>query len=672
MGSALQRPTLLAAPSFQGIAVIDEDPYLPGGANWYTNQNNFFRAVYNFCIDVSRIPPSSGTGIHHQVSQATGLFNVHFEMSRATSGNAQQGIFMENGSGGFMTNLSFRGGKYGAFVGNQQFTVRNCTFQNCQTAISQLWNWGWSYHDITVQDCQVGLDMRSLPDPQSGTQGAAAVLAYDWTVSRTPIAFNVLTSNSGVLILDNIAIDDVKAVVATGESTNSTVLLQGSSGPSTVQSWVQGPIVNSQNSLENVQKADIISMTRPAPLLQSGDPTRKWASRNRPQYTDASASDFVNVKDLGCAGDGRTDDSVPLQQVLDKYAGSKIIFVPHGTYLLENTVTFPQGTRIVGEVWPVLMGSGALFQDASSPKPVVRIGNPGDAGVMEISDLIFSTRGPAPGAIVVEWNIRELEQASAAMWDSHVRIGGFAGTNLEADQCAKEQPLSDQCRASFLNLHLTPESSAYLENVWVWTADHDLDYGDRAQINIQSGRGILIESSRGPVWMYGCASEHSILYQYNIVNARNVFISLAQTESAYFQGANRPVASDEEPLFLQRYHDPDFTKSTADSARSPFQDPTDPYENRGLGIRIANSSNIFVYGAGLYSFFDNYNQDQIPNRRCQKRILWVQDVDADSNVWVLNLNTVGTEKMLTVDGTDVVDEGTLRNGFANSLALWHS
>ena len=38
VGDYNSRPTLITAPSFAGIAAIDEDPYLPGGANWYTNQ----------------------------------------------------------------------------------------------------------------------------------------------------------------------------------------------------------------------------------------------------------------------------------------------------------------------------------------------------------------------------------------------------------------------------------------------------------------------------------------------------------------------------------------------------------------------------------------------------------------------------------------------------------
>jgi hypothetical protein len=69
---------------------------------------------------------------------------------------------MDNGSGGFMTDLTFNGGKYGAFFGNQQFTTRNMTFNNCQTAIFMNWNWvslffgllyltqGFNFSSVTV------------------------------------------------------------------------------------------------------------------------------------------------------------------------------------------------------------------------------------------------------------------------------------------------------------------------------------------------------------------------------------------------------------------------------------------------------------------------------------------------------------------------------------------
>ena len=64
VGSATDRPRILLAPEFQGIAAIDENPYRPGGRNWYTPQNNFFRGVENLVIDLTQMPESTGTGMY--------------------------------------------------------------------------------------------------------------------------------------------------------------------------------------------------------------------------------------------------------------------------------------------------------------------------------------------------------------------------------------------------------------------------------------------------------------------------------------------------------------------------------------------------------------------------------------------------------------------------------
>lgn len=82
IGDAVSIPTIKATAGFAGIAMIDSDPYIPngGGANWYTNQNNFFRQVRNFVIDLTNMPMSTGAGIHWQVAQATSLQNIVFNM----------------------------------------------------------------------------------------------------------------------------------------------------------------------------------------------------------------------------------------------------------------------------------------------------------------------------------------------------------------------------------------------------------------------------------------------------------------------------------------------------------------------------------------------------------------------------------------------------------------
>jgi len=146
VGNANDWPTLLATPNFAGMAVIDSNPYGNGGNNWYTNQNNFFRQIRNFKIDLTLNAANKGvTGIHWQVAQATSLFHINFIMSVAP-GNQHQGIWMENGSGGFMSDLTFTGGKFGMWVGNQQFLSRNMVFNNCQTAIYMNWVCNYLYN----------------------------------------------------------------------------------------------------------------------------------------------------------------------------------------------------------------------------------------------------------------------------------------------------------------------------------------------------------------------------------------------------------------------------------------------------------------------------------------------------------------------------------------------
>lgn len=67
IGDARNPPTLLASPNFSGFAVIDADPYIPNGygAQWFANQDNFYRSVRNLIIDLRQIPAStSAIGLH--------------------------------------------------------------------------------------------------------------------------------------------------------------------------------------------------------------------------------------------------------------------------------------------------------------------------------------------------------------------------------------------------------------------------------------------------------------------------------------------------------------------------------------------------------------------------------------------------------------------------------
>ncbi|KAJ7184275.1 exo-beta-1,3-glucanase [Mycena filopes] len=557
IGDAKNPPTLLAAASFVGMAVVDADPYIPGGdgAQWYQNQNNLIPAT------------TSGTCLHWQVAQATSLMNITFRMSNA-SDTVHQGIWMENGSGGFMGDLVFDGGAYPSYI----LSRRHANFpQNVQTAIQGVWAVGW-----------IGFDLL-------GGVGAEAII--DATVTDTPI------------------------FVRTAVSSN----------------WQFGNVYMGNNPKGTFTQGSVAAPPKPSSLLDSAG---HIFGKMHPQYADHHVHDFVSVRDHGATGDGKTDDTYAINEILSKHASSRIIFFDAGTYIVTSTITIPAGARIVGEAWSVISGSGPAFQDQNNPQVVVRW--------IEITDMIFSTVGPAPGAIVVEWNIKETEQGSAGAWDTHIRLGGAAGTNLEIAQCLPGNDDSG-CMAAFMALHLTRDSTAYLEGLWVWAADHTIDEDGITQLNIFSGRGILSES-QGPVWMIGTASEHHTLYQYNLVNSKDHFLGFAQTETPYFQPLSTPLPYP-------------FITTTK------YSDPVSPPDlNMAWGIVVQSSSDIMIFGAGLYSFYTNYSQACLETRNCQNQILNIHN----------SLATVASTFQISVDGKGIVDQADNNNGFASTVTVWMS
>ncbi|KAJ7445696.1 exo-beta-1,3-glucanase [Mycena galericulata] len=643
IGDPINPPTLLAASSFTDIAVIDADPYIPGGngAQWYQNQNNFFRSVRNFIIDVRLVPPpspptrtSQGTGIHWQVAQATSLMNIVFNMSEDPAAG-HQGIWMENGSGGFMGDLTFNGGKFAMWVGNQQFTVRNITINRAATAILGVWAWGWTFQDVKINDCQIGFDLL-------GGVGAEAII--DAVVHNTPIFVRSASPSNGTLVgsvvLNNIQLNNVTTAVGV---VGGAVVLDGGSKV-TIDSWVQGNVYTGTNSTGAFTQGNIPAPPKSHVLLNGAG---QIFGRTHPQYIDYDVSQFVSVRDEGATGDGETDDAGAINAILSKYAGSKIIFFDAGTYIVKSTITIPAGSRIVGEAWSVISGAGPAFQDQNNPQVVVRVGKPGSQGVVEITDMIFSTVGPAPGAIVVEWNIKETKQGSAGAWDTHIRLGGAAGTNLEIEQCLPGKDALG-CMAAFMALHLTCDSSAYLEGMWVWLADHTLDEDGVTQLTIFSGRGILSES-QGPVWMIGTASEHHTLYQYHLLNALDHYMGLIQTETPYYQPLGPPL-----PYPFQ--------------INSEFGDLEFPLGiNMAWAVIVQSSSNILIFGAGLYTFFSNYSQACLDTRNCQAHIF---NISSDSSVHVYSLASVASTFQISVDGVGVVNQKDNNNGFASTMTVW--
>lgn len=135
-----------------------------------------------------------------------------------------------------------------------------------------------------------------------------------------------------------------------------------------------------------------------------------------------------------------------------------------GSYFITNTLTIPAGTFIVGELWSNIVATGPNFANVNSPRVAVQVGNTGDTAPTEISDIVFTSTSGSAGAILVQWNVNESNQGSAAMWDSHVRVGGYTGSGMQVGNCGSGGPAPvATCSGAYLSLQISAGASAYLE-----------------------------------------------------------------------------------------------------------------------------------------------------------------------------------------------------------------
>ncbi len=105
---------------------------------------------------------------------------------------------------------------------------------------------------------------------------------------------------------------------------------------------------------------------------------------------------------------------------------------------------------------------------------------------------------------------------------------------------------------------------------------------------------------------------------------------------------------------------------------SVYSDPTfaecfQPPCYKTFGLRFFNSTYVFVYGAGLYSFFDNYDQGCLLTESCQ--ILMVS-LEQSEGIYVYALNTKAALNMVEVDGVAIVPQAANPNGFCQTNALF--
>ncbi|KAK3346044.1 glycoside hydrolase family 55 protein [Lasiosphaeria hispida] len=618
MGDATSPPVLKAASGFSDhILLSGQDP-----TTEEKGELSFAVSLKNLILDTTNIPAGTAfTALWWGVAQGAQLQNVKIHMPQSVNGNGHTGIKLGRGSTLGLGDVRIENGQNGIWHdGHQQALYKSIYF-----------------YQNTVGILISGGSTISIVDPTFHSVGTAVLNTggYPWIgiIDAKSINSGITfkTTSYPSFLIENLKKDTTSAIVQGPETFTlawQPYLSRFSYGNTVGRTPIYGP--------DSTAAPD-----RPAALAPGGH----YPSMPAPNYADLPASAFLNVKDPAqnggrtVHGDGAHDEAAALNAILALAAQqARIAYFPFGKYRVDATLLVPPGSRLVGEAWATVTGSGAFFRDARNPQPVVMVGRPGDVGVAQIQDMRFTVSEVLPGAVLVQFHMAGGRPGQVGLWNSLVTVGGTRGAQGLAGGC---RDAAEQCRAAFLGMHFAPTSSVYVENVWNWVADHVTEEFDGGS-NIAAGRGVLVEATKG-TWLHALGSEHWWLYQLNVRKADNVLVTMLQSETNYDQGDNNKQLPPAPWTADGAWGDPDFGWCGADEARCRM----------GPSNYINGGSNIYTYASASWAFFSGPGyQPCAGTYQCQKYMHWIEETP--SNLQVFGLCSKDAHTILRLaDGTEI-------------------
>ena len=584
MGDATNPPTIKACSNFQGdqTLVSGQDP-----ATGESGELSFTVGLKNIILDTTSIPGGNAfTALWWGVAQGAQLQNVKIVMASSQNGNGHSGIRLGRGSTLGLSDVRVERGQNGIWHdGHQQAAYKNIYFY--QNTVGMLITGGNTISLIAPTFDTVSVGVKH-------TGGAPAIAIIDGKSINSGVTF--ITTGYPSFIIENLSKDTGSDIA---QVPGRTVL-----GPKNhVDTFTYGNTVGRNP----VYGATSSQNTRPGNLAPGG----RFPAIPAPNYFDKTVNDFINIKDpkqnggRTVLGDNTKDESGVLNDILKLAAqNNKIAYFPFGKYRVDSTLVIPPGSRIVGEAWATIVGNGNYFKDERNPKPVVSVGREGDVGVAQIQDMRFTVSDVLPGAIVVQFNMAGNQPGDVALWNSLVTVGGTRGAQGLEDKC---NDASNECKGAFIGMHFTKNSSAYVENVWNWVADHGTEGGGGTKIAAKGGA--LVESIKG-TWLHALGSEHWWLYQLNLRNAENVFVSMLQAETNYDQGdRTQQVVPAPWSADVNGWGDPDYSWCGGGDERCRM----------GVANFFNGGANIYHYSSAAWAFYAGPNYTDCHGEDCQSK-----------------------------------------------------
>jgi Pectate lyase superfamily protein len=486
-------PTLILAPSTPGFQdKTNPQPFIvtAGGYNvpdnttdWQTRtatvngstNQTFSIHIHDLNIKISGGNPAAW-GIFWWCAQDTSLRNVNIDATLA-AGCVNMGSY---GGLSVIANCSFTGGMQGLYAAStsQEF-IRNCIFtgqtQSSIATSSALNN--FTFLDIDFSNtAPISINSDDAYNPLSLTMiNCNFCQMFFGTFAHEPAAalmhFEGMTFDSDSPIPPFLQSSAQSGVVVQWSGSNTPTYFLPTEGQSNSSIYRNGQWISGSDSRLNLDGY-------PMP----------WRILTYPRPSAAC----VNIKDLGAAGDGSTDDT---QVILNALATYQEIYFPTGTYLISAPLTINAGQKLYGEESSIFSMSATApgFAQGSTASVVTVLGNGGKNGVVLCG---ISVVNQAPGGFALTWE----GDPSSIMLDGVISNSSFT---------------------AFPTLDVVAGGGIF-EGLWVTGNEYVVE-------------GVVVQS-QGPTEFYQISDEHFGSYSLVVQSAANLLLVNWEAEYGGNQG----------------------------------------------------------------------------------------------------------------------------------------
>jgi sugar lactone lactonase YvrE len=299
---------------------------------------------------------------------------------------------------------------------------------------------------------------------------------------------------------------------------------------------------------------------------------------------------WVNLRDLGAKGDGKTDDTEVLQKAIAEH---RTIYLPSGFYVVHDTLTLRPGTALIGlhpgATQIVLPDGVPAYQGIGGPKALLETPKGGSNIVIGIG---LYTGGNNRRAAAALW------KAGSGSMMNDVRFLGGHGT-----------PLPDGSRANPYNNNHTadPDPSRHWDSQYpsLWVTDG----GGGTFLDIWTPStfaqaGMVVSDTETGGRAYQISSEHHVRNEIQVRNAAHWCFYALQTEE------ERGESGFALPIEIDSSHDITFANFHSYRVISSFQ----PFP---WAVKVSNSRDIrfrnFHCDSNSKASFDSAVYDQTHN-----------------------------------------------------------